>query len=320
MLVSNIAAGMIIGKSGQTIKSLQEENDVKIQISKKDDITSLPERILTITSSETESILRALAPILELLRNDPDCPKWKKLLSYSSYPTIGRNPSPSTSSVLNNSIGSIGNSAMSNASMFNAAHSMSNLQSAMLAAGSAAAAGGAGATHDYTTPSSFLSMFQHPAAYAAAFGNTSSIAAQAQAAQQQQQQQQAQGASFNAAMLSYSYAQSLMTNSSYLGQINPVMVDGVNLMVPGATLCTYEIAVPEIMISSVIGHSGKLLTDLMQSTATRITISGKGEYIPGTYNRKLTIIGPILSVQAAQMIILQKIMKEQEVYRKQGLV
>ena len=298
---------------------------MKIQISKKDDTSSLPERILTITSPDTEQVLRALAPIMELVRNDPDGPKWRKLLSYSNYPTAH---TPANSSILNSSMGS-GVMGGMGTSMFNAHHSMSNLQSAVLAAGSAASGG------DYSSPSSagFLSMFQNPSAAAAyaAFGN-SSLAAQAQAAhhhhhhhQQQQQQAQAQaqaaqGASFNAAMLSYSYAQSLMTNSSYLGHVNPVMVDGVNLMVPGATLCTYEIAVPEIMISSVIGHGGKLLSDLMQATATRITLSGKGEYIPGTYNRKLTIIGPILSVQAAQMIVVQKIIKEQEVYRKQGLV
>lgn len=294
MLVSNIAAGMVIGKSGQTIKSLQEENDVKIQISKKDDTSVLPERILTISSSDTESILRALAPILELTRNDPDLQKWKKLLSYSSYSS--RIPSPAPSPLNSSGSGAVGNSSGLNA------HSMSNLQSAVMAASST----------DYSSPSTFLSMLHHPA-----YAGIAQQAAQVQAAQQAQAQA---GATFNAAMLSYSYSQSLMTNSSYLGHMNPVMVDGVNLMVPGATLCTYEIAIPEIMISAVIGHGGKLLTDLMQSTSTRITISGKGEYIPGTYNRKLTIIGPILSVQAAQMIVVQKIMKEQEVYRKQGLV
>lgn len=310
MLVSNIAAGMVIGKSGQTIKSLQEEYDVKIQISKKDDTAALPERILTITASSTEAILRALGPILELTRNDPDLQKWRKLLSYSNYPaTSSRIPSPATSTVLNSSLaGAAAAGGMGSGGMFNA---MSNLQSAVMA-GSAGAVSG-----DYTSPASFLSMFQHPA-YAAAFANNSMAQQMAQAAQQQQQN--AAGSSFNAALLSYSYAQSLMSNSSYLGHMNPVMVDGVNLMVPGATLCTYEIAVPEIMISSVIGPGAKLLTDLMHATSTRITLSGKGEYIPGTYNRKLTIIGPILSVQAAQMVVVQKIMKEQEVYRKQGLV
>ena len=300
MLVSNIAAGMIIGKSGQTIKSLQEENDVKIQISKKDDTSLLPERILTISASDTEHILRALAPILELTRNDPDLSKWKKLLSYVGYSSRVSSPSPSA---FNSGGGLVGNP-----SVFNA-HSLSNMHSAAMAG-----------TQDYSSASSFLSMLQHPAYAALANSGMAQQAAQAQAQAAQAQAQANAGASFNAAMLSYSYAQSLMTNSSYLGHLNPVMVDGVNLMVPGATLCTYEIAIPEIMISTVIGHGGKLLSDLMQSTSTRITLSGKGEYIPGTYNRKLTIIGPILSVQAAQMIIVQKIMKEQEVYRKQGLV
>jgi RNA-binding protein Nova len=310
MLVSNIAAGMVIGKSGQTIKSLQEESDVKIQISKKDDTAALPERILTITAASTEAVLRALGPILELTRNDPDLQKWRKLLSYSNYPAPSsrRIPSPATSTVLNNSLAGVsGAGGMGSAGMFNA-HAMSNLQSAVMAG-----AGGG----DYSSPTSFLSMFQHQhPAYASAFANNSMAQQMAQAAAQQN----SAGSSFNTALLSYSYAQSLMSNSSYLGHMNPVMVDGVNLMVPGATLCTYEIAVPEIMIGSVIGHGAKLLTDLMQATSTRITLSGKGEYIPGTYNRKLTIIGPILSVQAAQMVVVQKVMKEQEVYRKQGLV
>ena len=301
MLVSNIAAGMVIGKSGQTIKSLQEENEVKIQISKKDDTSALPERILTITATGTEYILRALGPILELTRNDPDVPKWKKLISYANYPAPSRIPSPATSSAVNSFGGGMGS-----AGMFNT-HAMSNFPSAVMA-------GSTGATSaDYSNPAGFMSMFQHPAY--AAFASSSMAQQAAQAAQQN-----TAGASLNAALLSYSYAQSLMTNSSYLGHVNPVMVDGVNLMVPGATLCTFEVAVPEIMISSVIGPGAKLLTDLMQATSTRIMLSGKGEYIPGTYNRKLTIIGPILSVQAAQMVVVQKIMKEQEVYRKQGLV
>ena len=301
MLVSNIAAGMIIGKSGQTIKSLQQDNGVKIQISKKDDASLLPERILTISGSETEPTLKALHQIVDLTRNDPDVNKWKKLLSYNNYSS--KVPSTSTASTV-----------MSGASHAHAGFGMQQMQArqSMGAAGT-----------DYSS-SGFLSVLQHPA-YAAFAGSSMAQAAQAQAAQAQAAQAQAQvqanaGTSFNMAMLSYTYAQSLMTNSSYLGHVNPVMVDGVNLMIPGATLCTYEIAIPEIMISIVIGHGGKLLSDLMQSTGTRIQLSGKGEYIPGTYNRKLTIIGPILSVQAAHMVLLQKIMKEQETYRKQGLV
>ena len=125
---------------------------------------------------------------------------------------------------------------------------------------------------------------------------------------------------YTQAMMSHAYSQSLMSTSTPYSHFNPVMIDGVNLMVPGATLCTFEIALPEVMVSSVMGVSGKLISDLTQTTGARVQLSGKGEYIPGTYNRKLTITGPILSVQAAHMVVTQKILKEQEVFMKQGLI
>jgi len=124
---------------------------------------------------------------------------------------------------------------------------------------------------------------------------------------------------FNQALLSYAYAQSLVNNSSYYNQFQPVMVDGVNLTVPGATVSTYEIAVPEMMVAAIAGSDNKLLTDLMRTTGARVHLSGKGEFIPGTYNRKLTVTGPILSVQSAHMIVLQKLLKEQENYQKHSI-
>ena len=45
MLVSNIASGMVIGKSGQNVKLVQQECNVRIQISSKEDSGGLPERI-----------------------------------------------------------------------------------------------------------------------------------------------------------------------------------------------------------------------------------------------------------------------------------
>ncbi len=120
--------------------------------------------------------------------------------------------------------------------------------------------------------------------------------------------------------MSYAYAQSLVNNSSYYNQFQPVMVDGVNLTVPGATVSTYEIAIPEMMVSAVAGADNKLLGDLMQTTGARVQLSGKGEFIPGTYNRKMTVTGPILSVQSAHMIVLQKLLKEQENYQKHGML
>ena len=286
MLVSNIAAGMVIGKLGQTIKTIQQECGVKIQISSKDE-SSLPERSLSILG-DSESIVSAVRLVLEHTKSDPDAHKWKKLLSYNAFSgaVAQKSFSPSTPTG-----GGHGHGSSTSPSLGMAA-----------SAGSSIAAYGSNPAQDYSA-SNFMTMLQQQSYAHAALSNAANQS----------------GASVNQALLSYAYAQSLMT-SSYYGQFNPVMVDGVNLSVPGATLATFEIAVPEVMVTSVLGPGNKLITDLIQSTGARIQLSVKGDYIPGTYNRKLTIAGPILSVQSAHMILLQKIIKEQEIFRKQGLI
>lgn len=301
MLVSNIAAGMTIGKSGQTVKAIQQECSVKIQISNKDD-SALPERTLNIVGDSTEEIVAAVKMVLDQVKDDPDANKWKKLLSYGAY-------SASTTA------GS-------------GAHHASSLSPSLSTAGLQASSYGS-STPDLSSntamSSSFLNLLQHPA-YAAALssaamqGNSAVGGVMGGSLGHGGVASASSGASFNQALLSYVYAQSLMSGSSYFGQYNPVFVDGVNMNVPGATLASFDVAVPEVMVSSVVGPGAKVLTDLMQSTGARIQLSQKGDYFAGTYNRKLTISGPILSVQAAHMVVLQKIMKDQEAYQKQGLV
>ncbi len=302
MLVSNIAAGMTIGKSGQTVKAIQQECSVKIQISNKDD-SSLPERTLNIVGESTEEIVAAVKMVLDQVKEDPDANKWKKLLTYGAYLA-----SPAAVG------GAHGHaSSLSSVSLPTTGFQTSGYGSGMseLSAGAA-------------TNSSFLSMLQHPA-YAAALSsamqsNSAVAGLMGGASGHGSTVPTTSGSSFNQALLSYIYAQSLMSGSSYFGQYNPVFVDGVNMSVPGATIASFDVAVPEVMVSSVVGPGAKLLTDLMQSTGARLQLSQKGDYFAGTYNRKLTISGPILSVQAAHMVVLQKLMKDQEAYQKQGLV
>ena len=284
MLVSNIAAGMAIGKSGLTIKAIQQECSCKIQVTNKDESNNLPERMLTIDGEPVSVIVKAVGLILEHTKGDPDSAKWRRLLSYSSH---SKSSNPISSAVSSSGSGASTPSAVT--------------------PGMSGAIGSSASTPDLSAAAnSYLSLLQSPA-YAAYGAHAGATASQTTSPVDQ-------------AMLSYMYAQSLMSTNSYFGQFNPVMVDGVNLMIPGATLATFEIAVPEVMVTSVFGAGNKLLTDLMQSTGARIQLSNKGEYIPGTYNRKLTIAGPILSVQAAHMIVLQKIVKDQDAFRKQGLV
>ena len=294
MLISNIASGMVIGKSGQTVKSIQLDCAVRIQISSKDDAGGLPERVLTV-QGETDNILSACRMVLERIINDPEADKWKRMLSYSGYTASQSHASGIPS--LASSTSSASNAASSNShsdyssltsffqSMVHPAYSnMANFQSAAAAA----------ATASSGTPSSH--SFSHGAE---SMGSSSSL---------------------SQAMFTYMYAQSLMTNSAYFNRYSPAVVDGVNMTIPGATLATFEIAIPEVMISAVLGPGGKLISDLIQTTGTHVQLSQKGDYIPGTYNRKLTITGPILGVQSAHLMVMQSIVREQEAFRKQGLI
>lgn len=251
MIVSNSASGIIIGKSGSTIKTIQQTCGVRIQLTNKDETKGLPERTMSITAESTENVLEAVKDVLTRVLHDSEGDKWKKVLSYTSYmPNTTANSSCSQSAT------------------------------------------------DYST------LFQSMTAS----NNGSSISTSSSES------------SIAQAMISYMYSQSLTSSSSYFTRYAPVMIDGVNLSIPGSTLVTYEVAVPEVMINSVLGVGAKLLTDLMNTTGTRIQISGAGDYIPGTYNRKLTISGPILAVQSAHLAVMQNITRDIETYRKQGLV
>uniref|UniRef100_A0A3Q3E990 K Homology domain-containing protein n=1 Tax=Hippocampus comes TaxID=109280 RepID=A0A3Q3E990_HIPCM len=74
-----------------------------------------------------------------------------------------------------------------------------------------------------------------------------------------------------------------------------------------------EIAVPENLVGAILGKGGKTLVEYQELTGARIQISKKGEFIPGTRNRKVTITGSQAATQAAQYLISQRITYEQGV-------
>ncbi|CAJ1953730.1 unnamed protein product [Cylindrotheca closterium] len=70
---------------------------------------------------------------------------------------------------------------------------------------------------------------------------------------------------------------------------------------------TAQILVPDTMIGSILGRGGRTLNELQVHSNTRIRISQRGEYMPGTRNRIVTIRGPTSqSVSFAQHLINQQ--------------
>ena len=70
---------------------------------------------------------------------------------------------------------------------------------------------------------------------------------------------------------------------------------------------TAQVFVPDTLIGSILGRGGKTLNELQMQSNTRIRISQRGEYLPGTRSRIVTIRGPTAqSVSYAQYLMNQR--------------
>jgi hypothetical protein len=92
---------------------------------------------------------------------------------------------------------------------------------------------------------------------------------------------------------------------------NSALVDYTNFapQLPQATPPGFsaQVLVPDTMIGSILGRGGRTLNELQMHSNTRIRISQRGEYMPGTRNRIVTIRGPTAhSVSLAQYLMSQR--------------
>lgn len=68
-----------------------------------------------------------------------------------------------------------------------------------------------------------------------------------------------------------------------------------------------QVLVPDNMVGSILGRGGKTLNELQAHSGTRIRISRRGEYMPGTRNRIVSVRGPTAqSVSLAQYMMSQR--------------
>jgi KH domain len=75
---------------------------------------------------------------------------------------------------------------------------------------------------------------------------------------------------------------------------------------------TAQILVPDPMVGSILGRGGRALSELQIQSGTRIKISQRGEYMPGTRLRIVTIQGPTgQAVWQAQYIMSQRMVLPQ---------
>lgn len=106
-------------------------------------------------------------------------------------------------------------------------------------------------------------------------------------------------------------AQAALMGGSNQHQLNSALGMSPTSTAPTSTSiqssATLEITVPDELIGAILGKGGKTITELMQYSGARIQVSQKGEFVPGTTNRKVVITGDVQSAQLAHFLITQRL-------------
>lgn len=75
----------------------------------------------------------------------------------------------------------------------------------------------------------------------------------------------------------------------------------------GAGQITMKLAIAETSVGILVGKAGCVIKELMQISGANIKVSQKGEVVPGTTNRFVSITGNPVAANYAQMLVLQKV-------------
>ncbi|KAI5084374.1 hypothetical protein GOP47_0000543 [Adiantum capillus-veneris] len=78
-------------------------------------------------------------------------------------------------------------------------------------------------------------------------------------------------------------------------------------VLPGGPSTSITLSIPDEHVGAIVGRGGKIITEIQQSSGTRIKISDRGDYVPSTTNRKVTITGTAEGVRQAQQLVSQRV-------------
>ncbi|XP_019943861.1 RNA-binding protein Nova-2 isoform X2 [Paralichthys olivaceus] len=329
LIVPNSTAGLIIGKGGATVKAVMEQSGAWVQLSQKPEGINLQERVVTI-SGEPEQNRKAVEIIVQKIQEDPQSSSCLNI-SYSNITGPVANSNPTGSPYANST------EVMPAAAAAAAATASSLLGQAGLAGVGAfpttmsslsgndlltiTSALNTLASYGYNTNS--LGLGLNPAAASGVLAAVAANANPAAAAAANLLASYASDASTSAAHPAAglggfslgSLAAATGATNGYLSAASPLVASSLlatEKLGEGAKEVV-EIAVPENLVGAILGKGGKTLVEYQELTGARIQISKKGEFIPGTRNRKVTITGSQPATQAAQYLISQRITYEQGV-------
>ncbi|XP_075048290.1 RNA-binding protein Nova-1 isoform X3 [Mixophyes fleayi] len=324
IIVPNSTAGLIIGKGGATVKAVMEQSGAWVQLSQKPDGINLQERVVTV-SGEPEQNRKAVELIVQKIQEDPQSGSCLNI-SYANVtgPVANSNPTGSpyanTAEVLPTAAaaaGLLGHANLAGVAAFPAV--LSGFTGNDLVAITSALNTLASYGYNLNTLGLGLSQAAATGALAAAAASANpAAAAAANLLATYASEATGGGGTAGAAAGTFalgSLAAATAATNGYFGAASPLAASailGTEKSTDGSK-DVVEIAVPENLVGAILGKGGKTLVEYQELTGARIQISKKGEFVPGTRNRKVTITGTPAATQAAQYLITQRVTYEQGV-------
>ncbi|XP_036398678.1 RNA-binding protein Nova-1 isoform X2 [Megalops cyprinoides] len=324
IIVPNSTAGLIIGKGGATVKAIMEQSGAWVQLSQKPDGINLQERVVTV-SGEPEQSRKAVELIIQKIQEDPQSGSCLNI-SYANVtgPVANSNPTGSpyanTAEVLPTAAaaaGLLGHANLAGVAAFPAV--LSGFTGNDLVAITSALNTLASYGYNLNTLGLGLSQAAATGALAAAAASANpAAAAAANLLATYASEASASGSSAGGSAGTFalgSLAAATAATNGYFGAASPLAASALlgSEKTTDGSKDVVEIAVPENLVGAILGKGGKTLVEYQELTGARIQISKKGEFVPGTRNRKVTITGTPAATQAAQYLITQRITYEQGV-------
>jgi len=295
LLIPSTACGLLIGRNGRHIRSIAANSQTKTQLSQQEEISSIAtsERVLSVQGGK-ENILQCVTLLIDCIEKEidelggVDNSVWRYLNMTTSY-------TRASAAALSGAVGrnsSLGGRVISPVLQDLALVQGSGLLNSQTAQGQVL--GGQLSTSLGQDPLGALNRLQ-----GAQNGNIDYVSLPTSPASQ--------------ASISYAASQMQRSSANQLFKVeeSPQVSDPSTA---SDSLHTVTLAIPDPLVGAIIGQNGSILTQLQLCSQTRIQISQRGEHVPGTNHRLVTVTGNTKEkCDAAQFWIEQRMTMSQNV-------
>eukprot|EP01041_Mallomonas_annulata_P009184 gene9184-19046_t len=277
IVVPAAAAGCIIGKGGDRIRMIRDLHGCQLRMADAADPFNTKERVLTISAPTADPIIKGIQHVLLLMMQEP---------SACTYVTLETDYKP-----INNMLN------MLNPLLYNGQQGGGGLGQQMYYGNNN------NNTLTAATAAAMIPLLQQQQYQSQDMKRVRTD----QSSQHEQQQQMYVAAYHHQQMLQQPSEQSVQF------QMSTSLPDtsGLDILQPSYTTAghnmTMTIGVADGLVGGLIGKGGMILKDIKDRTGVVIKVSQKGELLPGTDKRSVTVTGSYTQVQCAHAMVMQRL-------------